>query len=430
MKTKYDRLIDQNTRAAAARGTPGPESPDVLLRIRNAFELFDSQSAMLRTSFESLKKDLALANEELSVKNKALSGKVEELQQMSSRLHCILESLADGVLVVNTHSHIERCNPAAEQLLGLPRSGIEGRPYIAVMNGLGNRQELADVLEKGRTILDQQRSSVDIRGRRTIVLASVAPIRAPTGSILGAVEVLRDVTQIRALEERVQHQKRMAALGEMAASVAHEIRNPLGTIEGFARLLKHDLDLGGQPEPSRLASKIIEGAQNLNYVITNLLTYARPMSLQYEQFDTAVLLNSVREVLEGNATERQVNLQVNLPAERLDMQGDIRQLRQVLINLGRNAIEACAKGGHVSLDTATRDGSAVMTVSDDGCGIAPEDVSCIFDPFFTRKEGGTGLGLSLCHKIIEAHGGEITVNSKVGAGTILRVALPRFGEVT
>ena len=161
---------------------------------------------------------------------------------------------------------------------------------------------------------------------------------------------------------------------------------------------------------------------------TNLLTYARPMRLQCDWFDVETLLNSVKDVVAGSAAERGVNLSINLPEPKFRINGDIRQLRQVLINLGRNAVDACAKGGHVSIDGALQRRDVFLTVSDDGCGIAPEDISSIFDPFFTRKEGGTGLGLSLSHKIVGAHGGEILVNSKLNAGTIIKVVLPQLGE--
>ena len=401
--------------------------PDVLLRIRNAFDLFDSQSALLQNSFEHLKQNLALANRQLNDKNHELSEKVGELQQMSVRLHCILESLADGVLVVNGSMIVERCNPAAENLLGLDRSEIEGRSYASIMNGLGNIHRLRSAIEEGQTVLDEQRTCNHQGSRRVVVLASVAPIRGAGGAILGAVEVLRDVSQLRLLEERMHHQKRMAALGEMATSVAHEIRNPLGTIEGFARLLRSDLDKQKQADHSRLASKIIEGTQNLNYVITNLLTYARPMTLQCERFDVANLFSSVLDILAAMAAQHGVQLNIQMPAAPLAVYGDIRHLRQVLVNLGRNAIEACAKGGLVALQAEVRRREAVFLVSDNGCGISKEDLPSIFDPFFTRKEGGTGLGLSLCHKIVAAHGGEITVNSTVGSGTTIKVILPQIG---
>jgi PAS domain S-box-containing protein len=411
---------------AAVKG--GAENiPEVLTRIRQAFEHFDDQSNLLQSSFENLKRNLAEANRQLNEKNRELEGKVEELHLVSSRLHCILESLADGVLVVNDRLQVERCNPAAENLLSLKRAGIEGRTYAEVMNGLGNAEALKSAITSGQTLLDEQRSCVNPRGHRVFVLASVAPVRTDTGAVLGAVEVLRDVTHVRLLEERVHHQKRMVALGEMATSVAHEIRNPLGTIEGFARLLRSDLDRERRPDHARLAGKIIEGTQNLNYVITNLLTYARPMSVQWESFDSATLLNSVSDILSGIADQNGVRLDMTPPAPPVTIHGDIRHLRQVLVNLGRNAVEACRRGGRVGIHVESRRREVLLVVADDGCGISADDLPKVFDPFFTRKEGGTGLGLSLCHKIVAAHGGEISISSVEGQGTTVRVILPQIG---
>jgi len=402
--------------------------PEVLNRIKNAFELFDDQSLLLQDSFVHLRQNLADANEELNHKNIALSDKVQELEALTSRLNCIQDGITDGVLVVNDQYAIERCNHTAEELLGLKRHQIEGRHYAAVMNGLGNLSCLKHALESGRTTMDEQRTCTDGIGRKTIVLVSSAPIRRADGHILGAVEVFRDVTRLRSLEKKVQHQERMVALGEMAASVAHEIRNPLGTIEGFARLLRNDLDKEELAGHSRLAGKIIEGAQNLNYVITTLLTYARPMSLQCEFFDVNSLLSSVRDILEEVALTYQVKLELTTPEDCPPAFGDVRQIRQVLVNLGRNAAEACEPGGTVSIRGLVRSRATVWMISDDGIGIPPHDIPKLFDPFFTRKEGGTGLGLSLCHKIIGAHGGDITVNSKEGSGTIFKVILPQPGE--
>jgi signal transduction histidine kinase len=400
---------------------------EVLDRIRNAFEVFDAQSAMLQRSFENLRRNLAEANQQLQLKNKALSDKVLELEQMSSRLQCILDSQADAVLVVGPGLVIERCNPIAEVLLEKPRLQIEGTAYSNVLNGFGNLQALKAALEQGISCIDEQRAHTDANGQKRIVLASVSPIYTQERKIIGAVEILRDVTRIRFLEERMQHQKRMAVLGEMAASVAHEIRNPLGTIEGFARLLKSDLEREELNNHARLASKIIEGAQNLNYVITNLLTYARPMSLQYETFLASQLLATTADQLLPLAAQYKVNLEITQPSTNVSINGDIRQLRQVVVNLARNAIEACKAGGKVSITVAERRKMATISVVDNGCGIHSKDLPKIFDPFFTRKEGGTGLGLSLCHKIVAAHGGDITVSSMVGKGTTINVVLPQYG---
>ena len=227
----------------------------------------------------------------------------------------------------------------------------------------------------------------------------------------------------------MHHQKRMAALGEMAASVAHEIRNPLGTIEGFARLLRKDLDGENQTTHSRMASKIIEGTQNLNYVITSLLTYVRPMALNCEIFDVSVLLESTEELLLGTARQLGVKLVVSKQTGSVKS-ADIRQIRQVLVNLGRNAIEACdRKDGEVTISCDLGLRETVISVIDNGHGIAEEDMPHLFDPFFTRKEGGTGLGLALSHKIVAAHGGEITIKRKDGQrGVVAMVRLPQIGE--
>ncbi len=401
-------------------------APEVLAEIRSAFEVFDEQSALLQKSFENLKQNLAEANRQLNEKNQALSDKVTELHAMSSRLSCILESLGDGVLVVGGNFVIERCNPAAADLLELRRDQIENQPYDAITSGLGNPVALRNAIAHGTVVLDEQRQVTGADGQKTEVLASVSPIRGTDGGILGAVEVLRDITQQRLLEERVQHQKRIAALGEMAASVAHEIRNPLGAIEGFARLLRSDLEKDGLEQHKRMASKIIAGVQNLNYVITNLLTYARPLALQSESVPLTVLLESVRELLAEMAGQRQVKLEIDPSRSEVRFTGDVRQLRQVLVNLGRNAIEACAKNGCVSIRAEVKNRTALFTVKDNGCGISKKDLPYIFDPFYTKKEAGTGLGLSLCHKIVSGHGGEIAVSSKLNEGTVFKVVIPQL----
>ncbi len=395
---------------------------DVILKIKSAFDTFESQSGVLQTSYDALKRNLAESNRQLSSKNQALSDKVRELQQMSTRLQCILGSMTDSVLVVDDNLKVERCNSSAESLLGLPQFDIVGRNYDEIANGLGNADLIRMVIEDGRSLLDQERRSMRGDGEEIVVLASVAPIRSPQGPMLGAIEVLRDVTELRRLEEKVACQKRMAALGEMAASVAHEIRNPLGTIEGFASLLKRDLE--AMPEHSRLATKIVEGVQNLNYVITSLLTYARPMPLSCEEFDAGRFISDLSDVLGRNSAGQGVALEIEALVQPFALRGDKRQLRQVMINLGLNAIEACSAGGHVRISAARRGKTAMFEIEDDGCGISKADRQRLFDPFFTRKQGGTGLGLSLCHKIVLSHAGEIEVASEPGRKTVFRVILP------
>lgn len=388
--------------------------------IKEAFRLFETQSQTLQKSYDSLKRDLAVANERLNAKNADLQAKVCELGEMTVRLECILESLTDGVLVVNQDMRVERCNEAAASLMGIAHAEMQGMYYCDVTNGLGNERAVRAAITNGLARIDEQRQGHDRTGDEIHVLAAVAPIRTDDGCIAGAVEVLRDVTDLRRLEAQVQSRERMAALGEMAASVAHEIRNPLGTIEGFARLLRRDL--ADEPSSARLAEKIVEGAQNLNYVITTLLNYARPMALTLDSFAVDRLLADLEENLVAQALERGVVLDVRPTV--VSGYGDPRQIRQVLLNLGINAIQACSEGDRVAVQAMRSHGRLLFKVADTGCGISKEYLDRIFDPFFTRKDGGTGLGLSLCHKIIEGHGGAIKVESNEGEGTCFTVTLP------
>ena len=392
--------------------------------IKEAFELFDRQSRQLQEAYQSLKRDLAHSNETLQIRNRELTSKIQELRQVSSRLESVIESMTDGLLVVGLDRRIERCNTSSEQILGKPRGEIESADFERIILLDEANEALSSVIGGGPPVLDRSWLATHADGETRSLLVSVAPVTAPDGSVLGAICNLRDVTELRRLEKQLHSRERLAALGEMAASVAHEIRNPLGTIEGFARLLRRDL--AAMPDHLRLAERIVEGAQNLNYVISNLLTYARPMHLQITGVSMGRLFSVCRETLLDRAARAGAELDIQDPPSVLVARGDERQLAQVLLNLGINAIEACApNAGRVRIEASGGRQSAVFRVLDNGCGMDEAKVEKIFDPFFTTKEGGTGLGLSLTKKIVDAHGGEITIDSEPGKGSTFTVTLPR-----
>ena len=420
-------IQEEKPMAAAERKAPlapGGLTEEQWRPIKNAFELFDRQSRQLQEAYQSLKIDLAKSNEALQSRNRELTGKIQELRQVSSRLESVIDSMTDGLLVVGLDQRVERCNSSTEAMLGKARDQIEGRPFGETIL-LGEAQEaLTKVFGGGEPMPDRPWPLESADGEVRSLLVSVAPVSAPDGTVLGAVCNLRDVTELRRLERQLHSRERLAALGEMAASVAHEIRNPLGTIEGFARLLRRDL--AEMPDHLRLAERIVEGAQNLNYVISNLLTYARPMRLSMSDVSVRRLFGVCSETLRDRAQRAGCDVEMRIPATDLQVRGDERQLAQVLLNLGINAIEACRTGvGRTLVEAVGGRQSVMLRVSDNGCGMDEAKMEKLFDPFYTTKEGGTGLGLSLTKKIVDAHGGEIAVESKPGAGSVFTVTLPR-----
>ncbi len=218
--------------------------------------------------------------------------------------------------------------------------------------------------------------------------------------------LLNDRTELKQLETSVQQSDRLKELGEMAATLAHEIRNPLGGIEGFASLLKRELK---KPDEQRMIDAILEGSHTLNALVTNVLEYARPLMLHFVPTDLAILLHETTELAKANGHVCKVTI-----AKPRITSTDPKRMQLVLLNLIRNAYEAGS--AHVEI-VLTKNGT--IQVKDQGEGIEPEQLKKIFTPIFTTKTTGTGLGLPEACKVMRAHGGHIIVDSKVGKGTCI-----------
>jgi signal transduction histidine kinase len=223
----------------------------------------------------------------------------------------------------------------------------------------------------------------------------------------------------RQLEE-LRRKDRLAALGEMAATVAHEIRNPLGGIQGFAGLLERDVP---QDDPRRrLVEKIIVGTRNLDRVVNELLEYTRPIELSLETIDARALVDSAIGYL--SIVPPGVIVMNDVPAN-ITVRGDAHKLRQVLLNVLQNALQSIEGSGAVTVSVRQDRSRTMIVFHDTGCGIAAEHLAKVFMPFFTTREKGTGLGLAVAAKIVESHGGAMDVTSAPGAGSTFTVALPR-----
>jgi signal transduction histidine kinase len=256
-----------------------------------------------------------------------------------------------------------------------------------------------------------------------------AVLKDPRGHVLGAVEIFSDISKIKALEEQMQHTKTMAALGEMAATVAHEIRNPLGAMGMWAGLLERDM--GPEDERRKLVNRILEGLSRLNRIVSNLLVYSRPVKAQFRNVSLHHLMSETIDFVEIEA-ERQghaITVKKKWNAEEgCAVLADPEKIQQVIMNLCINAIQAMPGGGtlSVAIDKPKKQNAefASFCIADTGVGVAPEHIDKIFDPFYTTKENGTGLGLAIVKKIVEFHSGHITLKSAVDKGTTVKVYLP------
>ena len=232
-----------------------------------------------------------------------------------------------------------------------------------------------------------------------------------------AVEIQAE--QIKKMQEEVNQSRVLSALGEMAATVAHEIRNPLGGIGAYASLLARNIP--PQDANRKYVDKIIDGINSLNNIVGNLLAYTKKTNLQKQNVDMAAWAESILAHVE---IEMKVGIERNFPSElHADIDGE--KMQQVMLNLLKNSIQAIEPGGKISVSLSSSEHFAEITVADTGKGIVQEDLKKIFTPFFTTKEQGTGLGLAIVKKIVDLHEGEISVESVVGNGTKFCIKLPK-----
>jgi two-component system sensor histidine kinase HydH len=233
-----------------------------------------------------------------------------------------------------------------------------------------------------------------------------------------------DVTEIKKLEAQVRRHDRLVALGKMAAGVAHEVRNPLSSIKGFATLLGSRFP--AKSEEGEAARLLINEVERLNRIITELLTYARPLPLTIAEVAIEPFIEASLKLIQSDAKELGVAVHQEIALVRKQVRLDKDRLNQVLLNLYLNSLQAMEHGGElrVAVREGARPGTIEISVRDTGCGIAADILERVMDPYFTTKPEGTGLGLAMVYKIIDEHGGTIKIASKEGEGTTVTIILP------
>jgi two-component system sensor histidine kinase HydH len=341
------------------------------------------------------------------------------LREMRLYTQHVIDSMPNGLISVDVHGKIQTVNPLASQLLGILTSSLPGRFFAEVFPE--SVIALEDTLRTGKAIIEQEVDWLTTEGQHIPFSVSATPLRAENGIIQGAVVMLRDLRDLRAMQEQVKRVERLAALGRLAAGVAHEIRNPLGAIKGLAQYFQRKWK--DQPEERAYAEVIVREVDRLNRVVTDLLELARVRPPRYELLDPITLAEHAVALVTPDLQIKGARIQ--LLGSAAPFYADRDQMTQVLLNLLLNAIDAVTTGDEITILLADRSGEEVeIRIQDTGCGIAPTDLPQIFDPFFTTKKKGAGLGLAIAHQIVVNHQGTIQVESMPGQGTIIILRLP------
>ena len=342
----------------------------------------------------------------------------------------IVENINSGILTINSSERITSFNRAAEKVMGYKLDEIYNKPIDTVFPDLMKAKHYSIIPDE--TIASYFRIEKTFKrkdGKELFLGFAASPMKEG-----GYIIIFQDLTRIKEIEEQLRRVDRLRALGELAAGMAHEVRNPLTSISGSVQVLKKSLMLDG--ESQHLMNTVIREAERLNALITDFLLFAKPAT-KMTKIDLRDIINETVNIFKNSPESGNIDIQLKIE-DGLIVEGDSRQLKQVFWNLFINAGNAMLDGGVLRIDSRlkTQDhslGSGVLglksdsvevTVSDTGMGIPPEDIERIFDPFFTTRDAGTGLGLAVVHRIIENHNGKIVVKSKKGEGASFKFTLP------
>ncbi|MCS7163906.1 MAG: ATP-binding protein, partial [Thermodesulfovibrio sp.] len=357
----------------------------------------------------------------------------DKVEKAEKELEMLFNSITDLIYYTDENYTIKKVNKSFLNAIGLKEDEVVGKKCFKLIHQINHPSQECPhkkALETGKP----QVGEIEDNYLDGVYLISSSPIFDKNNNLLGTINVAKNITELRNLKERIMSMEKMAALGEMAAKVAHEIRNPLLAIGGFAKRLDKILKDEKAKEYIKI---IIEEVKRLERILNEILSFVKPYQISKEPFKIKTLVENVINFVESTLKENNNELKI-IAEEDFTVRGNYDKLKEVLLNLISNANDA-TKDGTITLKIEKADKLPleiadmkkdyfIIEVEDTGCGIHKENLKRIFDPFFTTKISGTGLGLAISKRIVEEHGGIIKVESEINKGTTFRIYLPLYKE--
>jgi nitrogen fixation/metabolism regulation signal transduction histidine kinase len=369
----------------------------------------------------------------------------EMTQRLQSHNEYILESMSNGLLVLDLNGNITTFNRAASLILEIPQEKAIGKAYWTVLSPYPGFLNAIHLAHNKRHHLENKEINLSEESPKFIRLRS-APLLGEDSRELGTEILFTDETQLRKLQSQIKTTEKMATIGELAAGIAHEIRNPLGAMKGFTEILQKKLS--GQPEAKEMVADIASEIEILNKIVTNFLIFAKPTSIDAQEVELGETIQGVMPLIEKDADHKKIKVTLK-KGGRVFLRLDVEQFRRALLNLALNAVQASEKKSKVTIGmdgfsrpelvaflrekgfselvpVETEGYWAGVWVLDEGPGVAPENMKKLFTPFFTTKTEGFGLGLSITKKILEALGGSVSVVNRPEGGAMFLMIMPAF----
>ncbi|MGD1075231.1 MAG: ATP-binding protein [Thermodesulfovibrionales bacterium] len=372
--------------------------------LNKAFETFTNASKSLESYYEVLQEKVRYLTAELEKKNSELNAALEDAERNKDYLNAILYNLEEAIIVLDPLDKVTLMNKSAEELLGLQDVDAIGKAFTDL--------DFSVTQDGSDTVLLAN-------GKKYCVIISHSSVVDSEALLRGKVILIKDVTTLRDLEVRHERNERLIAMGEMAAKIVHEIRNPLCSIELFSSMLEKEPEDKARRE---LARGISTGISNLNNILTNMLFFARPHKAAMKRIRLDKMVEESSQLFVAFMQSRNIRMERSLLECEISGDGDL--LKQVFMNIVINAIQSMPDGGNIAVVMGREPESVVVEITDSGEGIRTENVEKIFDPFFSTKDAGTGLGLAIASKIMQSHGGYITVSSVEAKGSTFGLWFP------